>query len=57
MGGAHSEPAGVGADARRNESQIFREVAQREDAVELMKSAQARYNAGADSYDALRLEK
>ena len=45
------------ADARRNESLIFREVATREDAQKLMSDAQARYNAGADSFDAIRMEK
>jgi enoyl-CoA hydratase/carnithine racemase len=45
------------ADARRNESQIFRETAVREDSQELMKMAQARYNAGADSYDAIGIER
>jgi enoyl-CoA hydratase/carnithine racemase len=41
--------------ARRNEAQIFREVARREDALQIMREAQARYDAGADSYEALGL--
>ena len=41
------------ADARRNESQVFREVAMRPDALELLRKAQTKYDAGADSYDAI----
>ena len=41
--------------ARRNESQIFQTVARREDSIALMAAAQARYDAGADSYEALGL--
>ncbi len=39
--------------ARRNESQIFQSVARREDSIALMRAAQERYDAGADSYEAL----
>lgn len=39
--------------ARRNESQIFQSVARREDSIALMASAQAKYDAGADSFEAL----
>lgn len=39
--------------ARRNEGLIFREVARREDSLALMRAAQAKYDAGADSYDVL----
>ena len=54
-----SYPAkGVGLDlplpaARRNQQQIFRKVASREDALEIMRAAQARYDAVADSYEAI----
>ena len=41
--------------ARRNESAIFQSVARREDAIALMAAAQARYDAGADSWDAIGL--
>ncbi len=41
------------AAARRNEQQIFREVASREDALEIMRVTQAKYDAGADSYEAI----
>ncbi len=41
------------AAARRNESQIFRDVAGRDDALALMRAAQAKYDAGADSYAAV----
>ena len=44
------------AAARRNEGQIFRDLARREDALQLMREAQARYDAGADSYQAIGLE-
>ncbi len=40
-------------DARRNEQFIFGNTARRADAIEIMKAAQARYDAGMDSYDAL----
>ena len=43
------------AEARRNESRIFVEVARRPDTLELLRAAQARYDAGADSYDAIGL--
>ena len=43
------------AAARRNESLIFAETARRADALETMRAAQARYDAGADSYDAIGL--
>ena len=39
--------------ARRNEQQIFAQAAQREDAIEIMRAAQAKYDAGADSFDAI----
>ena len=39
--------------ARRNEGQIFQSVARREDSMKLMAEAQAKYEAGADSYDAV----
>lgn len=39
--------------ARRNESQIFQSMARRSDAIAVMAAAQARYDAGADSFDAL----
>jgi len=42
--------------ARRNESAIFQTVARREDAIALMAAAQARYDAGADSWEALQLK-
>lgn len=43
------------AAAGRNESQIFFSVAQRDDALALMAEVQARYDGGADSYDAIGL--
>jgi enoyl-CoA hydratase/carnithine racemase len=43
------------ADARRNEGRIFVEVARRPDTLQLLREAQARYDAGADSFDALEL--
>jgi enoyl-CoA hydratase/carnithine racemase len=39
--------------ARRNESLIFQNMARRGDALEIMSAAQAKYDAGADSFDAL----
>ena len=45
------------AAARRNESQIFLETARRPDALEAMRTVQARYDAGADSYDAIGLQR
>ncbi len=39
--------------ARRNESQLFQSVARREDSIRIMAAAQARYDAGADSFEAL----
>jgi enoyl-CoA hydratase/carnithine racemase len=39
--------------ARRNESMIFQDLARRTDAVEVMSRAQAKYDAGADSFEAL----
>ncbi len=45
------------AAARRNEGQIFGSVARREDALQLMRDAQAKYNAGADSYEAIGFER
>jgi enoyl-CoA hydratase/carnithine racemase len=43
--------------ARRNEGQIFRDVARREDALQLMREAQAKYEAGADSFEAIGLSR
>ena len=43
------------AAARRNEVQLFSETARRADAQALMAAAQARYDAGADSYEAIGL--
>ena len=45
------------AAARRNESQIFLETARRPDALDVMRTAQARYDMGADSYDAIGLKR
>jgi len=45
------------AAARRNEGQIFRDVAGREDALAIMRQSQASYDAGADSYEAIGLER
>jgi len=41
--------------ARRNEAQIFSETARRADAQDRLRAAQARYDAGADSYEAIGL--
>ena len=41
------------AAARRNESLIFADVSRRPDALATMRAAQARYDAGADSYEAI----
>jgi len=41
------------ADARRNESQIFAATARRADAIAVMAAAQAKYDGGADSYEAI----
>lgn len=38
--------------ARRNEQQVFQQTARRPDALALMAAVQAKYNAGADSYEA-----
>jgi enoyl-CoA hydratase/carnithine racemase len=43
--------------ARRNESQIFQSVARREDSIKIMAAAQAKYDAGADSFEALGIPK
>lgn len=43
--------------ARRNESQIFLDTARRPDALAAMRAAHARYDAGADSYDAIGLKR
>jgi enoyl-CoA hydratase/carnithine racemase len=43
--------------ARRNEGLIFREAARREDAIAIMREAQAKYDAGADSYETLGFER
>ncbi len=45
------------AEARRNEGRIFVEVARRDDAIKLMLDAQAKYDAGADSYQAVGFER
>jgi enoyl-CoA hydratase/carnithine racemase len=39
--------------ARRNESQIFGATARRADALDVMRAAQARYDAGANSFEAI----
>ncbi len=44
-------------DARRNEQSIFREVAVTDEALRLMSEAQAKYESGADSYEAIGLER
>lgn len=41
--------------ARRNEQQIFQQTARRPDALAVMAAAQAKYDAGADSYEAIGL--
>ncbi|MEZ5264314.1 MAG: enoyl-CoA hydratase/isomerase family protein [Acidimicrobiia bacterium] len=41
--------------AGRNESQIFASMARRADSIELLRTVQARYDAGLDSYDAIGL--
>jgi enoyl-CoA hydratase/carnithine racemase len=43
--------------ARRNETQVFRDVARREDSIELMLQAQSKYDGGADSYEAVGFER
>jgi hypothetical protein len=58
LGARRRQAAGEGRDlplgaARRNESQIFADVARRPDTLEIMRAAQAKYDAGADSYEAL----
>ena len=45
------------AAARRNESQIFGATARREDALDVMRAAQAKYDAGAASFEAIGLER
>jgi enoyl-CoA hydratase/carnithine racemase len=45
------------AAARRNESLIFADISRRPDALETMRAAQARYDAGADSYEAIGIER
>lgn len=42
-------------EARRNEGRIFVELARRPDTLELLRDAQARYDRGSDSYDAIGL--
>jgi len=42
--------------ARRNEGQVFQNVARRDDSIELMRTAQAKYDAGADSWEVLGFE-
>ena len=44
-------------DARRNESRIFRDIAGSQDALRVMGAAQAKYDAGADSYEAVGMER
>jgi enoyl-CoA hydratase/carnithine racemase len=41
------------ADALQNERRIFGETARREDALDVMRTAQAKYNDGADSFEAI----
>ncbi len=43
--------------ARRNEGQIFQNVARRDDSIELMRQAQAKYDAGADSYEVIGFDR
>lgn len=43
--------------ARRNEGQIFRDVARRDESMELMREAQAKYDGGADSFEVLGFER
>lgn len=43
--------------ARRNEGQIFLSLARRQDALQLMRDAQEKYDAGADSYEVLGFER
>lgn len=43
------------ADAMRNEGQIFGSIAGRDDALQIMRDAQAKYDAGANSFEALGL--
>lgn len=44
------------SEARRNEGRLFSEVARRADSKQLLRAAQQRYDAGADSYRAFGLE-
>ena len=44
-------------EARSNEQRIFGEVATTDEALRLMSEAQAKYEAGADSYEAIGLER
>lgn len=44
-------------EARRNESRIFREIAGSEEALRIMGAGQAKYDAGADSYEAVGFER
>lgn len=44
-------------EARRNEGLIFREVAVKDEALRLMSEAQAKYESGADSYEAIGLDR
>jgi enoyl-CoA hydratase/carnithine racemase len=43
--------------ARRNEQQIFQQTARRPDALAVMAAVQAKYDAGADSYEAIGLSR
>ncbi|MFK8022797.1 MAG: enoyl-CoA hydratase/isomerase family protein [Ilumatobacter sp.] len=53
---SHAQGRDLGAAAaRRNETQIFFDVAARPDALAVVSDAQARYEAGADSYEAIGL--
>lgn len=44
-------------EARRNEGRIFAEVAVRPEAIDIMREAQGRYDAGQDSFAALGVER
>lgn len=43
--------------ARRNEGLIFADISRRQDALDTMRAAQAKYDAGADSYEAIGLRR
>ncbi|MDP6604929.1 MAG: enoyl-CoA hydratase/isomerase family protein [Dehalococcoidia bacterium] len=44
-------------DARRNEQTVFRETAVQDEAIRIMSEAQAKYESGADSYEAIGLDR